>query len=60
MAHDRFVSRVETAVLKAVDENYEVADLIVNKPELRAMLEGALGKIVWRLAREKYNGGPSA
>lgn len=49
-----FVSRVESAVLKAVDDNYEVADLIVNKPELRAMLEGALGKIVWRLAREKH------
>lgn len=56
---ERFIKEVLTdrivkAFMVTADENFEIAEQIASRPEVRQMLEGPLGEFIWRIAREKY------
>ena len=45
--------------MKGADQHLTLAELVANKPEVRALLLGPFGEAVWRMARDKHqqNGG---
>lgn len=49
-----FVERLVSEIMLTADENYDFAEKVINKPEIAQMMNGPLGRIVHRLARENY------
>ena len=46
--------RIVKAFMVTADENFEIAEQVASRPEVRQMIEGPLGEFIWRIAREKY------
>ena len=49
-----FVEKLISEIMLTADENYDFAEKVINKPEIAQMMNGPLGRIVHRLARENY------
>jgi type I restriction enzyme R subunit len=51
---EMLTDRIVKAFMLSADENFEFAQQVADRPEVKAMIEGPFGEFVWRLARESY------